>query len=91
MILKKRSTNTAKSIKLLEQSSWQTIFQNVCLFDQIGKIIGDIIPELTQEELDDVQNAKIVEFQNSFDVNLIQEVQNLIENVIEIESKNEKK
>lgn len=71
MILKKRSTNTAKSIKLLEQSSWQTIFQNVCLFDQIGKIIGDIILELTQDELDDVQTAKIVEFQNSFDVNLI--------------------
>ena len=83
--MKSRSVDTATSIKLLSRSSWQVIHQNFCIFDEIAKIIGDIIPELDEEELAEVKDAKLVSLQNSFQVCMFQEVQNIIENVIDIE------
>ena len=60
MVLKNRSIDTATSIKLLSRSSWQIIHQNLCIFDEVAKAIGDIIPELEEEELAEVKDAKIV-------------------------------
>jgi hypothetical protein len=58
---------TQKIIKLLDEKAWKTVYQNLCIFEKIDSMIVDIMPELSQEELDEIKNSKLIQIHTSIE------------------------
>lgn len=74
LLLKNRGMNTAQTVQLLDKACWQTIHRNITLFLQMNQIILDVMPELSEQELEEVKNSKLVQLHNEMNLETLVEI-----------------